>query len=233
MGVFIVGREGAVGFVGVGVGADAAVGEAEVVDDLAEGGGDAAGDAAAARAGEVLRAVVVVRLALVPVRLDEGLHGIVVAHGLTVCDPLPGGVGGGGGDGAGGFHLCGVEVEPHSGGRRDGGGVVGGVVDEGEHGRQLPVAADDDVALGGVEDVEQGSAAAVDGVLTAGGFDALGGEEGVGGGAGFVGRDGLCAGRQQRGGENQRQRQAGQQSVEMRFQHGITIWVRLKNGLQK
>ena len=153
----VVGRLHPVVLVGVGVGADARFREAEVVDELCHCGGHAAGHHVVVLAGEVFGAVVVVELALSPVRAHEGLHEV-----LLVAE-RPAATGQTGPGGMFGLQACGlrlqlgelraVVVEPHLHGRDHLTGTERLTVGEGQHGGHAPVSSDDGVAVLSIEDI--------------------------------------------------------------------------------
>lgn len=180
------------------------MGPAEVVHELTHGGGHAAGDAAVVVAGVVAGAVVVVELLLAPVRVGEGFDGLAVAgQGALVEDVVPGGVFGTFGRLLQGRDLVGVAVEPHPGGRDDLVVEVELVVGEGEHRRGAFVAGNHDIAVGGVEDIEQVMAVAGGGVGGARQLLSLALQEGGGDAGGLFGGDRLCPQGGQRQGQNE------------------------------
>lgn len=195
------------------------MGPAEVVHELPHGGGHAAGDAAVIGSGVVAGAVVVVELFLAPSRVGERFDGLAVAgQGALVEDVVPGGVFGAFGRLLQGCDLVGVVVEPHLGGRDDLVVEVELVVGEGEDGRGAFVAGNHDIAVGGVEDIEQVMAVAGGGVGGTCQLAVLALQEGGGDAGGLFGGDRLCP----QGGQRQSQNEGAEEEL---FHNGMGIAV--------
>lgn len=195
------------------------MGPAEVVHELTHGGGHAAGDAAVVGSGVVAGAVVVVVFLLAPVRVGEGGDGLAVAgQGALAEDVVPCGVFGAFGRLLQGRDLVGIAVEPHPGGWADLAVEVELVVGEGEDGRGTLVAGNHDIAVGGVEDIEQVMAVAGGGMGGTCQLAVLALQEGGGDAGGLFGGDRLCP----QGGQRQGQNEGAEEEL---FHNGMEIAV--------